>query len=167
MEYDKKIDDRAMILNCLDVEFCKRKTFSSGYFTDDIDNYSDLSRCKYGKLTDTTKNGVHVYQKDGNDWFAFFLPDCGVKKEKKYRPYTLMEFTDKFTIGCPIKFRRKGAEGCEKYLILNGYINEKYSDQTITYINIGSGGYTLQELFEEYEWQVHYTEDFEPFGVEE
>ena len=58
-------------------------------------------------------------------------------------------------------------EGCERYLVLNGYMHERYNDndQTITYIGLGSGGYTLQELFEEYEWQASDTEEFKPFGV--
>lgn len=38
---------------------------------------------------------------------------------------------------------------------------------TITYIYIGSQGYTLDALFNDYEWQEHYAEDFKPFGVEE
>lgn len=167
MEYDKKIDDRAMILNCLDVEFCKRNRFSSGYFTDKIRNYSDLSVCKYGKLTDTRNDGVYTYQKDDDDWFAFFLPECAVKKEKKYRPYTLMEFTDIFTVGRPIKFRKKGEVGNESYLILNGYSHNQLLGETTTDIYIGRGAYTLDELFSKYEWQEHYTEDFKPFGVEE
>ena len=100
--------------------------------------------------------------------YAYCLPvELVTPKEKEFRPYTLKEFFDKFTVGQPIRFRRKGVLGCERYLILNGYIHERYNDQTITYINIGSGGYTLQELFEEYEWQESDTEEFKPFGVEE
>ena len=53
------------------------------------------------------------------------------------------------------------------YLILNGYRHEQRNNKTITYIYIGSNRYTLDELFNAYEWQEHYTEDFQPFGVEE
>ena len=74
-----------------------------------------------------------------------------------------MEFCEKFSIGLPIKFRKKGAVGCERYLILNGYEHE-HDEQ---YIYIGHIPYTLNELFRDYEWQEHYTEDFEPFGVEQ
>ena len=78
-----------------------------------------------------------------------------------------MEFTDKFTVGQPIKFRKKGMIGHERYLILNGYSHNQLLGETTTDIYIGRGAYTLDELFSKYEWQEHYTEDFEPFGVEE
>ena len=65
-----------------------------------------------------------------------------------------MEFTDKFTVGQPIKFRQKGAVGWERYLILNGYQHEQHEGRTVTYIYIGSQGYTLDALFNDYEWQT-------------
>lgn len=88
-------------------------------------------------------------------------------EEKKYRPYTLMEFIDRFTVGRPIKYRSKDEAGREHYLMLLGFWLTTGKDQTIPYISIGNFKYTLQELFEEYEWQEHYTEDFKPFGVVE
>ena len=101
--------------------------------------------------------------------YQFFIPESCLKpkeKEKKYRPYTFMEFCEKFPVGCPIKFRQKGKEGYERYLILNGYRHEQHKGKTNTFVCIGPGGFSLEELFNEYEWQEHYTEDFEPFGVE-
>lgn len=139
-----------------------------GYFTNSVENFENL---------DEVRKGICVF-KDGcrfpfhadsieNQKFQFFIPENELlPKEKRYRPYTLMEFNDKFTVGRPIKFREKGREGCERYLILNGYMHEQREGQTSTYIYIGSYPYTLDELFHDYEWQVHYTEDFEPFGVE-
>lgn len=139
-----------------------------GYFTNSVENFENL---------DEVRKGICVF-KDGcrfpfhadsieNQKFQFFIPENELlPKEKRYRPYTLMEFNDKFTVGRPIKFREKGREGCERYLILNGYMHEQREGQTSTYIYIGSYPYTLDELFHAYEWQVHYTEDFEPFGVE-
>lgn len=107
------------------------------------------------------------YMNETDETFSFFIPECFVKpKEKKYRPYTLMEFNDIFTVGRPIKYRRKGDAGWERYLILNGYSHVQRDDKTIPYIYIGSTSHTLDELFNAYEWQEHYTEDFKPFGVE-
>ena len=77
-----------------------------------------------------------------------------------------MEFNDTFTVGRPIKYRRKGKVGWERYLILNGYSHVQCDDKTTPYIYIGSTPHTLDELFNAYEWQEHYTEDFKPFGVE-
>ena len=113
-------------------------------------------------------DGSVFKMKEDNIYYSCFVPECSLKpKEKQYRPYTFMEFTDKFTVGQPIKFRQKGAEGYERYLILNGYQHEQHDGRAVTYIYIGSQGYTLDALFNDYEWQEHYTEDFKPFGVEE
>lgn len=158
MEYDKKIDDRAMILNCLDVGFCKRKTFSSGYFTNCIDNYSDLSRCKYGKLTDTTEKSVYTYQKDGNDWFAFFLPDCAVKEEKIYRPYTM----ENFNISEFVVFREKSNPSMEYHVRYNGY--RKYDN--VYKVILGNISYTFSDLFEDFE-RLANNGEWVPFGVKE
>lgn len=175
MEYDKRIMNTDMILTCFDTNFANKYGYKnrSGYFTNCIDSYADLDKCRYGKLTDIsddTETGYIPYQVDSDRYYGFFLPESATeseKKEKKYRPFTLMEFTEKFTVGRPIKFRVKKAAGYERYLILNGYQHEQHDGKTFTYIYIGSQGYTLDELFNSYEWQVHYTEDFEPFGVEE
>ena len=136
-----------------------------GYFTNFITNFDDLNSIRKGICS--FKDGSQFPFYEGDQSFQFFIPEFSLKpKEKKYRPYTFIEFTDKFTVGQPIKFRRKGMIGHERYLILNGYEHERDCDQTITYVYIGPIPYTFNELFNNYEWQVHYTEDFEPFGVE-
>ena len=139
-----------------------------GYFANQICYFQDINLCKYGTLgTVMGDQQESFYMNETDETFSFFMPECFVKpKEKKYRPYTFMEFTDKFTVGRPIKYRRKGKVGWECYLILNGYRHEQHNDQTITFIYIGSYPYTLNQLFKDYEWQEHYTEDFKPFGVE-
>ena len=86
---------------------------------------------------------------------------------KQFRPYTLTEFKNKFTVGRSFYFRKKGEEGCEVYSILSGYHHEQYKDQTITYIYIGYCKFTLDELFNDYEWQDPATGDWKPFGIEE
>lgn len=136
-----------------------------GYFTNFITNFDDLNSIRKGICS--FKDGSQFPFYKGDQSFQFFIPEFSLKpKEKKYRPYTFMEFTDKFTVGRPIKYRRKGKVGWECYLILNGYRHEQHNDQTITFIYIGSYPYTLNQLFKDYEWQEHYTEDFKPFGVE-
>ena len=136
-----------------------------GYFTNFVENFDDLDKVRKGNCV--FKDGCRFPFYEGDQSFQFFIPKNELlPKKKRYRPYTLMEFNDKFTTGQPIKFRPKGKVGREHYLILNGYMHEQREDQTITYIYIGSIPYTLNELFNAYEWQKHYTEDFEPFGVE-
>lgn len=161
MEYDKKIDDRAMILNCLDVDFARdRYENSYGYFTDNIQNYSNLNKCGYGKLI-TIGNSDIPYKGGNGKYFRFFLPESAVKKEKKYRPYTLEEFFNEgFEV---VVFRHKNDDSLEYHVCYNGYV--KY-DNGVYLIVFGNKLYSLNELFENYE----YLDDdgkWKPFGVEE
>lgn len=167
MKLDKRIENERLIYTPFATT--KPKLHEKGYFTDNIQSFNNLKNCRYGELInhDNSQYSYCCEFNGGDAWFAFYIPESSLKREEKqFRPYTLMEFNDKFTVGQPIKFRQKGKVGCERYFLLNGYQHEQYNGQTITYIYIGQSGYTLQELFEEYEWQEHYTEDFEPFGVE-
>ena len=169
MKLDKRIENERLIYTPFATT--KPKLHEKGYFTDDITSFIDLKNCRYGELINHDDNHYsYCCEFNGGDtiaWFAFYIPESSLKqKEKQYRPYTFMEFTDIFTVGRPIKYRRKGLIGWEIYLILNGYRHEQRNNKTITYIYIGSNRYTLDELFDNYEWQEHYTEDFEPFGKE-
>ncbi len=169
MELDKRIKSLSDVLTCFDIERAREFLSEKGYFGD-LYCFTDLQReCSYGTLADVFGDSDDVFQrKEDSIYYPYFVPECSLKpKEKQYRPYTFMEFTDKFTVGQPIKFRKKGMIGHERYLILNGYEHERDSDQTITYVYIGPIPYTFNELFNDYEWQEHYTEDFKPFGVEE
>lgn len=176
MKYDPRIKNEHCIRDPFTIDTGKQYIGKRGYFTDDIFNFSNLDNCCAGMLVSVEADNRHPYYCGISDEgviikgnFSFFLSAEFVeeKTEKKYRPYTLMEFTNKFTIGCPIKFRKKGEVGSESYLILNDYSHNQLLGETTTDIYIGRGAYTLDELFNKYEWQEHYTEDFKPFGVEE
>lgn len=166
MEYDKKIDDRAMVLNCLDVDFARDKYENSyGYFTDDIQNYSNLNKCEYGKLI-TIGNSNIPYKGGNGQYFRFFLPESAIKKEKKYRPYTIEEFLNEgfevlnegFEI---VIFREKSNPSMEYHVRYNGY--KKYDN--VYNVILGNMGYTLSDLFEDFE--RFYNGRWFPFGVKE
>lgn len=177
MKYDPRISNALLISDPFNAETAKQYIGKRGYFTDAIFNFSNLDNCCDGMLASVEADDRHPYYCAISDEgviikgnFSFFLPAEFVEEkpeEKRYRPYTLMEFIDKFTVGRPIKYRSKDEAGREHYLMLLGFWLTTGKDQTIPYISIGNFKYTLQELFEEYEWQNHYTEDFKPFGVEE
>ena len=165
MKLDKRITDRKFIYDCFNADKAKEFIGEDCFMTNDIELFKDLDRINIYKL-DKIEDGF--YNEEENEYFDFCLPVRWLKpeeKQKQYRPYTFMEFNDIFTVGRPIKFRRKGFIGHEMYLILNGYQHEQREGRTVTYIYIGSYGYTLNALFNDYEWQEHYTEDFKPFGV--
>lgn len=171
MELDPRIKSVSDILTPFDTERAREFIGQRGYFAGSIDCFrSGKPYCKYGTLTrvfDHKDQTDPFLKMEGDDLYSFFLPEGSLKPaEKKYRPYTLMGFCDKFTVGCPIKFRKKGEEGNENFLILNGYKHTQVGDRTITCVYIGTYASTLDDLFSYYEWQEHYTEDFKPFGVE-
>lgn len=171
MKLDKRIKSRKDIFDCFNAEKAGKYIGEHGYFVNNLSDFSDLAgkQPNYGTLGAFHQElDSPFYLQESATVYNFFLPESLLLKlEKKYRPYTLEEFTEKFKVGLPIKFRKKDKVGCERYLILNGYEHEQRNDQTITYIYIGVVGYTFDELFNEYEWQEHYTEDYKPFGVEE
>ena len=167
MELDPKIKVKKIFDVFSDVEEVKKYYGKEVYCADFIENFSNLKSYTNRKILKRSYPQECKPYLCGGQMYRFILPCEFVEQEKQYRPYTFMEFTDIFTVGRPIKYRRKGLIGWEMYLILNGYRHEQRNNKTITYIYIGSNRYTLDELFDNYEWQEHYTEDFKPFGVEE
>ena len=166
MKLDKRIINGKRPLTCFDIEEAEKYIGKLCYMCDEYNLFYQLDLIEPVILMGVEDCEIPFHT--GQDkQVEFCLPCDWVTKEKKFRPYTLMEFNDKFTIGQPIKFRQKGKVGCDRYLILNGYQHEQREGQTVTFIYIGSQGYTFDELFNAYEWQEHYTEDFKPFGVEE
>lgn len=166
-----RVDNRFKIMpfHCFCAENCTNYIGQKGYFENEIDFFKCIDLCKYGTLEKIFCDQAESFQmKETKKDYKFFIPEYFVvPKEKKYRPFTLQEFCDIFTIGQPIKYRRKGKVGLEHEIILDGYAHEQIGDQTFTYIYIGVNDYTLDELFEEYEWQESDTGEFKPFGVEE
>ena len=139
MKLDKRIKSKSDILSCFDIENAKEFVFvdQKGYFANEISSFCDINICKYGTLGSVLGDQQEsFYMSETEESFSFFIPDSELlprkPKEKQYRPYTLMEFNDKFTVGQPIKFRKKGEVGNERYLILNGYSNYKLFDEITT-----------------------------------
>ncbi len=169
MELDKRF--KVLPFCCLSAEKCDKYIGQKGYFSNNIALFKNIDLCIDGTLEAVHGDEAESFEMRDNRKFyryRYFIPESLVKpKEKQYRPYTFMEFSDKFTVGQPIKFRQKGAVGWERYLVLSGYQHEQHEGRTVTYIYIGPQDYTLDALFNDYEWQEHYTEDFIPFGVEE
>lgn len=177
IELDPRIEEESLI--CTPFTKDKIKLGENGYFAVDMVMFRDLRKCVYGELMEHFIGSECPYCCKFDDsvcTFAFYIPESRLKieeesrlkiEEKKCRPYTFVEFSEKFTIGRPIEFRRKNRKKNVRCLILNGCMHERYSDRTVIYIYIGAHAYTLQELFDEYEWQDPDTKDYMPFGVED
>jgi hypothetical protein len=166
MELDKRIINGKRPLTCFDIEEAEKYIGKLCYMCDEYNLFYQLNLIEPAILMGVEDCETPFH--NGQDKQAeFCLPCEWITKEKKFRPYTLKEFFNKFTVGQPIRYRRK-SDLLERYLILEGYVDSKGDKEVrYQYIHIGSTPYTLDELFNKYEWQEHYTEDFKPFGVEE
>ena len=165
MKLDPRIKDRKYIFDCFNADEATKYMGKKCYMTDYFERFKDVestAKCTLGKIDD----GGFFCDGESDLKFTFCLPFEFVEpKEKKIRPYTLAEFCDKFRIGCPINFRPRGDDAIG-YLMLLGYWRGQNKDREAAWIYIGRGGYTLEELFECYEWYEDETGDWRPFGVE-
>ena len=167
MELDPRIKSLSDILTCFDTERAKEFIGQKGFFANDIYCFrAGEPYCAYGTLThvfDTPDQTDPFQRGDDGDLYSFFLPENRLKPtEKKYRPYTLGEFSGKFAIGAPVVFRGKGEQRVVWTAILTGYRQEE-SGATVF---IGVYPYKLDELFKLYERYEDATGSWDPFGVE-
>lgn len=82
-------------------------------------------------------------------------------KERKYRPCTLDNFG--LNIGDLIKFRKKDDHAFEIETMYMGYIK----NNGIVKVMLGNTYYSLEELFDSYEWFDKDSNTWEMFGVAE
>lgn len=186
MKLDKRVKEGKRPLTCFDLEESSGFLEKTGYFSNELDYFSDLSNANNccsefwrGKLLRIQENKRCVFKylsidgsREGS--YRFFLPeDWVLPAEKKYRPYSLNEFLDEHEIGDKITFRLKLEEQPEDFarhkVMICGY-------QTVTgtantpgegFVNLGGTLVSLQHMFETYETPNSYLspEVWEPFGV--
>ena len=90
------------------------------------------------------------------------MPEDYLKPEEKvFRPCTLDEFG--LHIGDLIRFRRKDDHNIEVGTMYMGYIKTNGSVKVL----LGQCYYSLEVLFNDYEWFDSDSNTWEPFGVEE
>ena len=178
MELDKRIKEGKRPLTCFDLKEASDFVNKTGYFANEFDYFSDLSKATeccseiyYGKLYGIKENKRCVFKYLSTDYsressYRFFIPeDWVLPEEKKYRPYTLAEWIDQHEIGEVIHYRNK-SEGIEFRHMYMGYAFGKGKD--ITKINVGTvtlgvANYSFNYLFEDYEIEIN--GEWRPFGV--
>lgn len=177
----REIIKRKEPLTCRDTEAAVHFIGKECYFSDDLDNFKyldgfkdklvvdgDYSNMYKGKLLGifANDNAFIVDENDIGSRFDYCLPCEWVQEieKPKYRPYTLEEFKQRFNVGWTIKFRGKHG-GTDYLLVFNGYVEYHDGDEPV--IVLGPYGYTLRELFEDYEWIDSESEGYLPFGIKE
>lgn len=151
MELDKRIKSKNDILTCFDVKDAGRFLNQKGYFSDCIDLYRCLDNRKYGILTEI-KDSDCPFKEGDNEFWRFFIPESLLENKKYSRPFSLIEFkgnTPKMIFPDDlIHFRDKNNGFVEYAQRYNGYI----VNSRVTVICLGSREYSLEDLFENFEY---------------
>lgn len=172
MELDKRIIKGKKPLDCFDSEYAKQFIGKKGFVADELDQFCDLN-----KMDETTLK--NVWQNNSYCFVAFltaykhFLPSEWLKPEepekpeKKWRPFTLDEFIDRFDLEVGTRvflIRSKTTPVNQRRLLLTGIIQDK--DPCVCGVYLGGCYFTFSDLFDMYD--VRFGEkDWQPFGVED
>lgn len=167
MDLDKRIDSIDDIFTPFsDTKVAERYVNSSGYFSNEFENFSDLGKCTHGtlKLIAEHKSDPSLYRlMETGTLYKFFLCDSAVNdEESKFRPFNLHEFLNIFPLGDAITFKRKDETYYWK-LIFIGHRGENNGSMDVC---IGSEWYSFKELVEDYEYRNE-SGEWVSFGVEE
>ena len=143
-----------------------------GYFANTIRSFNNIKLCKYGTLgTVLGDQQESFYMNETEETFSFFIPECFVKpKEKQYRPYkTVSEFFEKENLDMhsKIRMRRKDNPHNIQTVYIVGFGQTKIDNGYVEYLMLGCHEYSLEILFKNFEFQLAYTDEFKPFGIEE
>lgn len=164
LELDKRIPNKNCILTCFDTECAKQYIGKQGYFTNCFSLFANINSLVKGTLTKICDYSVNEkYATNvGEKFYFFFLPEDYLKPEEKvFRPCTLDEFG--LHIGDLIKFRKKEDHNFEICTMYMGYIK----NNGIVKVLLGNTYYSLEVLFNDYEWYDSDSNTWEMFGVEE
>lgn len=173
----KKLDKRIIKVTDIKTPFSEDFEELSNYIgfnvygADDVNHFHNLETCFFGALKqvydDANYSFVIESGRSGDTMpFRYMILEKDLepknKTEKKYRPFTLEEFQQFFTIGQPIKFRRKAYRELINNVMFIGY----REDNEGLILLLGNAGYSLKELFEEYEYFFENGKTWVMFGVE-
>lgn len=168
LKLDKRIPNKDCIFTCFDTECAEVLLGKRGYFTNCYTLFENINSLVKGTLIGIDESFVsekyHANvgkEKVRKEYYSFFLPEDYLKPEEKvFRPYTLDEFG--FHIGDLKRFRRKDDHNFEICTMYMGYRKKNGGVNVL----LGNNYYTLEELFEDYEWYDSDSNTWKIFGVE-
>lgn len=132
-----------------------------GYFCNYLTSLDNLECCAKGMCIFDDGSRYPFIMKGTRNKYQFFIRKCDLQKEEKqFKPCTLDNFG--LNIGDLIKFRKKD-DYIEIYTMYMGYIK---TNDTVR-VMLGNTYYSLEELFDHYEWYDKDSKTWEMFGVEE
>lgn len=180
MELDERILPGKRPLSCFDTEEAKEFIGKEGYFCRYEHLFSDVRKIGSTSTLVQIKPKAPapfvpqiVIDRDQSYVYEYFLPAEWLKPEepeepeKKWRPYTLDEFTERFAfeIGTRVfLMRSKTTPVNQRRLLLTGILQ----DENLGGCGVCLGGFyfTFSNLFDMFDVRFG-KEDWQPFGVED
>jgi len=166
MNLDKSL--KVSPFNCFDAKRAKRFVDCMGYFSNNLGDFSDLHKCRFGTLGAIHEDTEHpFFMKENVTVNGFFVPESLVEPTKhNKRPFGMQEFKDnlpKMILSNDlIHFKDKSTNNILS-LKFNGDI---ILDGSELLICLGSREYSLKYLFENCEY-LDRDGGWNTFGVEE
>ena len=172
MELDKRIKEGKRPLNCFDTEQAKQFIGKKCYFSDDARDFMNLDKADgdtlfyVAELQNIWTAEEYCFADNSND-YRFILPFEWVKleeseePEKKYRPYTVMEFIKEYPLGSHLHFRPKD-KLIEMHRLIDGYNDCLNGAGTLF---MCGAMYSMSELYDNYD--IFKDGEWHKFGVEE
>ena len=174
MKLDSRILEGKRPLTCLDIERAREFVGKECIFSDYFLNYVDIEKFNIdndnehtGILSIDDNSSDYIFINDRNESrYRFILPCEWVKKsEKKYRPFSLNEFTGLYAIGDVVTYRIKDCDVIEQSMLIGLQSSDDEDAPGNGCVLIGNCRYGLKELFNNYELQ--YLAHWQPFGIVE
>lgn len=160
MELDSRIKEGKKPLTCFDLKEAKQFLGEKGYFSDFFSKYAHISNMKEDVLQSLDEHHDEAFLSTCNKW-EFFLPSEWVKEpEKKYRPYTVMEFIKEYPLGSHLHFRPKD-KLIEMHRLIDGYNDCLNGAGTLF---MCGAMYSMSELYDNYD--IFKDGEWVPFGIE-
>ena len=165
MELDKRIMGKRP-LDCVDSETAKEFIGEKGYFANCIQAFQDLEstdyQLVYATLKEVDSQRIIAFTDDFDGESSYFLPAEWVKEpEKKYRPYTVMEFIKEYPLGSHLHFRPKD-KLIEMHRLIDGYNDCLNGAGTLF---MCGAMYSMSKLYDNYD--IFKDGEWHKFGVEE
>ena len=152
---------------CFEKDDCEKFVGQMGYFSNEIENYSDLEDCHHKRLESILSDVYNdPFNATDNITYSFFFPDDLLKEPvKKLRPFETVEELPFGALGS--LYMRHKSEPERVYLTsIQGFI---IKDDKLCSVIIFSKERSMHDLMNEWEWKFFHKSDLEnewqPFGV--
>lgn len=177
MQSTFKLNKRINSIDDIQTIICNDQGFigCKGFFFDEFVKTKDLTKCHYGTLVDIDikDSDDHCFKardENGNDligYYRFFIPEKLLQPiKKKYRPFTGIEFAEKFNLKLNSIIHLRGVPTDDHYcynykVVFTGY---RWCDDAFQVFLNGSW-LDLSKLLELYEYEEN--GEWHKLGVEE